>query len=141
MKLLHYLFPTKEEDSKVSTLLLIARVLFGLLLAHHGLQKLMGFDAMSTQFPDPLGIGSEASLILAIFAELICSIAFIFGILTRLVVIPMMFTLLIAFFAVHGGSISVGELAFVYLMVFILLFVAGPGKYSVDAFIGKKLWK
>ena len=34
---------------------------------------------MSESFPDPLGVGSQMSLILAIFGELACSLAFIFG--------------------------------------------------------------
>ena len=139
MKLSNYLFPIKEENSKVSSLLLAARILFGLLLASHGLQKMMEFSIMETQFPDPLGIGSNVSLILAIFGELVCSIAFIFGFLTRLAMIPMIFTMCVAFVSVHGSSISTGELAFVYLLVFVLLFIAGPGKYSVDNFLGKKL--
>ena len=139
MKLSNYLFPIREENSKVSSLLLAARILFGLLLASHGLQKMMEFSIMETQFPDPLGIGSNVSLILAIFGELVCSIAFIFGFLTRLAMIPMIFTMCVAFVSVHGSSISTGELAFVYLLVFVLLFIAGPGKYSVDNFLGKKL--
>jgi len=139
MKLSNYLFPIREENSKVSSLLLAARILFGLLLASHGLQKMMEFSIMETQFPDPLGIGSNVSLILAIFGELVCSIAFIFGFLTRLAMIPMIFTMCVAFVSVHGSSISAGELAFVYLLVFVLLFIAGPGKYSVDNFLGKKL--
>ena len=141
MKLLNYIFPIKEENKKASALLLASRVSFGLLLASHGAQKLMEFSTMAPQFPDPMGVGSNISLILAIFGELVCSIAFILGFLTRLALIPMLFTMCVAFFNVHGGSIAVGELAFVYLLVFILLWIAGPGQYSVDGFIGKKLFK
>ena len=141
MKLLNYIFPIKEENKKASALLLASRVSFGLLLASHGAQKLMEFSTMAPQFPDPMGVGSNISLILAIVGELVCSIAFILGFLTRLALIPMLFTMCVAFFNVHGGSIAVGELAFVYLLVFILLWIAGPGQYSVDGFIGKKLFK
>lgn len=31
------------------------------------------------------------------------------------------------------------ELAFIYLVVFILLYIAGPGKFSLDHFIAKAL--
>ena len=38
---------------------------------------------------DPLGIGSQLSLVLAIFGEMVCSMAFIFGFLYRLAMLPM----------------------------------------------------
>ena len=44
----------------------------------------------------------------------------------------MIVTMAVAFFFAHGGSITGGELAFVYLVVFILMYMVGPGKYSVD---------
>ena len=141
MNVLNFIFPTKEENTKTSALLLASRVIFGLLLASHGLQKLQGFNAMASQFPDPIGLGSEVSLALAIFGELACSLAFVFGFLTRLAVIPMIFTMLVAFVTVHHGSIAEGELAFVYLVVFVLAWIAGPGKYSIDGFIARKLHK
>jgi putative oxidoreductase len=46
----------------------------------------------------------------------------------------------IAFFVVHGSDpFAVKELAFIYLVVFILLYIAGPGKFSLDHFIAKAL--
>ena len=54
--------------------------------------------------------------------------------------IPMIFTMCIAFFVVHGSDpFAVKELAFIYLVVFILLYIAGPGKFSLDHFIAKAL--
>lgn len=103
------------------------------------LAKLEGFEQMSAHFPDPLGVGSSLSLALAIFGELVCSLAVVFGVLSRLALLPMIFTMCVAFFVAHGGSIAEGELAFVYLVVFVLLFFAGPGRFSVDGWLAKKL--
>lgn len=139
MRILNLLLPSKEQNSKVAALLLVARVVFAVLLAVHGFQKLQGFDMMADKFPDPLGVGSELSLTLAIFGELVCAIAVVFGLLTRLALIPMAFTMVVAFFITHGGSIAEGELAFVYLVVFVLLIFAGPGKYSIDGLLANKL--
>lgn len=141
MDILRLIFPFNGENKKISSLLFFARVIFALLLAHHGFEKLSNFNKMSAQFPDPLHFGSELSLSLAIFGEFVCSIAVIIGFLTRLALIPMAFTMFIAFFVTHGGSIAVGELAFVYLIIFLLLIVSGPGKYSIDAWIANKLKK
>ena len=108
-------------------------------LNEQNLQKLEEFEQMSGGFPDPLGLGSALSLSLAIFGELVCSLALVVGVLSRLVLLPMIFTMCVAFFMAHGGSMAEGELAFVYLVVFVLLFFAGPGRFSVDGWLAKKL--
>lgn len=132
------LFPKSTvKETYLSYFLLFVRVLFGVLLMTHGYQKLINFEAMSGSFPDPLHVGSRLSLILAIFGELICPIGFILGLLYRLSMLPMIFTMIIAFFVVHGGVVSNGELAFVYLMIFIGAFLTGPGKFSVDRYLFK----
>ena len=135
-----FLFPTKSNTTKVSLLLLAVRMIFGILLMNHGIQKWSNFQEMSAVFPDPLGIGSPLSLGLAIFGELVCSMAFIIGFLYRLAMIPMIFTMIVAFFVVHANDVfAVKELAFIYLVVFILMYIAGPGKFSIDHIIGNEL--
>lgn len=135
-----FLFPLKPDGTGISLLLLAVRIIFGLLLLSHGMQKWTNFSTLVTQFPDPLGLGSEISLGLAIFAELFCSLGFIFGVLYRLALIPMIFTMCIAFFVIHGHDpFQVKELAFVYLVVFVIMFIAGPGKYAVDRYLAEKV--
>ena len=136
------LFPVKPDGTATSAILLIARIVFGILLMNHGIQKWTNFQELSAVFPDPLGVGSPLSLGLAIFGELACSMAFIIGFLYRLAMIPMMFTMVVAFFVIHGNDpFSVKELAFIYLVVFVLMYIAGPGKYSIDHFIAKAISK
>lgn len=137
-----FLFPTNLSSNGRSIFLLSLRLLFGILLMWHGVVKWANYETLITVFPDPLGIGSQVSLLLAIFAELFCSIFFIFGFLYRLVLIPMITTMAVAFFIVHSGSISQGgELAFVYLTMFLILFVSGPGKISFDYIISSQYKK
>ena len=137
-KLFNFLLPDTKQSCRTAVVLFAARVVFALLLANHGWQKLQGFSAMADKFPDPLGVGSSLSLSLATFAELICSLGLAFGVLTRLALLPIIFTMCIAFFVAHGGSLAEGELAFVYLVAFILLFSAGPGRFSVDGWMAKR---
>lgn len=135
-----FLFPTNPNGTGASLFLLAMRLFFGLLMMSHGIQKLSHFQEMSLSFPDPLGVGGSMSLGLAIFAELICSMGFVIGILYRLAMIPMMFTMAVAFFVIHvNDAFSAKELAFVYLGVFALMYVAGPGKFSVDYVVGSEL--
>lgn len=46
----------------------------------------------------------------------------------------------VAFFAVHGGDpFAARELALVYLVVFVLMYVAGPGRYAADTLIAQRI--
>lgn len=136
----NFLFPTKPNSTEASFFLLALRILFGLLLMNHGIQKWSNFQELSLSFPDPLGVGSAISLGLAIFAELVCSMAFVAGVLYRLAMLPMIFTMGMAFFVIHANdAFAVKELAFVYLAVFILMYIAGPGKFSIDFMVGSEL--
>ena len=139
MTLKNFLFPAYYDESRTySTLILVVRVLFGILFLTHGYDKLLAHASMADLFADPFKIGSTISFWMVVFAEVVCSFALIFGILQRIVLIPMIITMCVAFFVVHGGDIfATKELAFVYLMIFILLFVTGPGQYSFDSLIGR----
>ncbi len=136
------LFPAYSggNAARLSWLLLSFRVLFGVLLMSHGIGKIMDFDNLSAVFPDPLGVGREMSLSLAIFGEVVCSVGFILGLLYRLALIPMMFIMATALFVIHAGdTFAVKELAFTFLCVFIIMWIAGPGKYSADYLISRRL--
>ena len=114
----------------------------GTVLIHGRLWPWTNFSAMSESFPDPLGVGSTLSLGLAVFAEVFCSVGFIFGAFYRLAMIPMVFTMGMAFFVIHGNDpFAVKELAFIYLVVFVLMYITGPGKFSIDHVISSALYK
>ncbi|MFC2408200.1 MAG: DoxX family protein, partial [Prevotella histicola] len=121
--------------------LLASRLVFGLTFASHGLEKLQHFTETAAHFPAPFGLSGDAAVGLSIFGELVCGLAFVFGFLTRLTLLPMIFTMIVAFTTVHGGSVSAGELAFLYLVIFILSWFAGAGKYSIDGLIARKISK
>lgn len=137
----NYLFPKPPRSKGYSFLLLALRIFFGLMLAMHGINKLANYTELVYSFPDPFGFGSEMSLLLAIFGEIGCSVAFIIGFLYRLSMIPMIFIVGIAFFHIHQGDMAQGELALIYLIVFLFMFFSGPGKYSVDATIYKHIYR
>ena len=129
----NFLFPQPTDSKSFSLLLLCLRLLFGIMLMLHGLEKVYNYTELCFVFPDPIHIGSEISLLFVIFAEILCSIFFIIGALYRIMMIPMVIIMLVAFFHIHEGSIVEGELAFIYLLMFILMYISGPGQYSIDA--------
>jgi putative oxidoreductase len=118
--------------------MLLLRLSFGLLmLAQHGMPKLMKFSELSTGFYDPIGMGSKAALILTIFAEVFCSFFVILGLFTRLAVVPLIILMCVAFFGANKGVVGTGEMALLYLTVYVVLLFLGPGRVSVDGMIKK----
>lgn len=113
--------------------LLILRLFAGGAMITHGYPKFQKVLNGNFQFGDPLGLGPEISLILAVFAELLCSVLVVLGLTTRFALIPLIITMGVAFFIVHGtDDFKTRELAFIYLGTYIALFLTGPGKFSAD---------
>lgn len=111
------------------------------LLLIHGWSKLVGFSNMAGSFPDPLGVGPRNSLILALVGEVLCPVLMILGLFTRLAALGTAITMGVAFWGVHQLSLKGehnGELAYVYLGVFLALLFAGAGRFSLDARSGVK---
>jgi len=99
----------------------------------HGWGKLSSFGTISAKFADPFGLGPTLSLGLAVFAEFFCSLLIITGTFTRLATIPLIITMLTAFLIIHGADpFPRKELALMYLIPMVTLFITGPGRYSVD---------
>lgn len=122
--------------------LLLLRLAFGgLMLFAHGLGKLLNFPARMETFSDPLGVGSQVSLALAVFAEVFCALAVMAGFRTRIAAIPLVITMFVAGFIVHAQDPwAKTEFALLYLVAFAAIALAGPGRYSLDAFrVRKKL--
>ena len=129
----------KGRDTAISTGVLILRVAFGCMMLVHGWQKLTGFSEKAEEFPDPLGMGNQLSLISAIAAEVGCSLLIIVGLGTRLAAIPLAFTMIVALYMIHGADPwQTKELAAVYLAAFVALVFTGPGCFSLDQFIWKR---
>lgn len=135
--LINFVFP-KSYTSSQSLLLLVARVAFAGLMLRHGLEKLMNFSTTAEHFPALLGMDSRTSLIMAIFGEVVCALAVVVGLLTRPALLALIINMGVAFFLAHSGSVADGELALMYLLVYIFLFWAGPGHLSADGFIASR---
>jgi putative oxidoreductase len=88
---------------------------------------------LSNVFPDPIGLGSELSLALIVFAEFACSILVMLGLFTRLSIIPLIIGMLVAAFVVHGADpFASKELSLLYLAIYIAIGFVGAGKFSFD---------
>ena len=102
----------------------------------HGYPKFAGYAEKAAFFPDPLGLGTAFSLQLAIFSELICAGLLVLGILTRASLVPLIVTMLVAAFIVHGADpFQKKELALMYLGCYTTLFFTGPGEFTLQKYI------
>ncbi len=115
------------------------RLIAGLMMLFvHGLDKLQKFNTLEANFYSFMGLGHRTSLVLAIFAELFCSLFVVLGLFTRFSVIPLIITMLVAIFGFNAGKPwAVNEAGLLYLTSYEVLLFCGPGKISIDAMIGK----
>ncbi|MGV3461288.1 MAG: DoxX family protein [Flavobacterium sp.] len=130
------LFSPASLDTDVAALFL--RLIYGGLFIHYGYMKIKMYDIILPQFGDIIGIGAELSFNLVIFAEFFCGIFLVLGFLTRLSIIPPFITMIVAFFIAHAADpFDAKQVAFIFLVLCLPVFVLGSGKYSVDALIFK----
>ena len=114
--------------------LLVLRVAGGLMMAGHGYGKVQKVLAGDFGFPDPLGVGATASLILAAFAEFVCALLVVVGLQTRWSAIPVVMTMLVAALIVHAGDPwGEKEHALIFATAFLALVFTGGGRFSIDA--------
>jgi putative oxidoreductase len=134
-------FDTGRYPNSISISLLFLRIVAGAFMLTHGYSKfLMLVGDGPIQFADPIGIGESASFVLTVFAEFFCSMLLIFGVATRFAAIPLLITMLVAALVVHAPDPFMRkELPLLYAAVFLVLIISGPGRYSVDNWIFRKI--
>lgn len=117
------------------------------LLIKHGLEKTIGFHHMLTMansfHMDPIGIGVLPTVLYAAFADGICTVLMVLGVATRWAALFNFINIFVAWAFVHhfaftGPQGDHGELIVLYLAVMVTLFLAGAGKYSIDAQLQKR---
>jgi len=115
--------------------ILVLRLWIGFaLFAKHGIEKFTNFPQMQQHFPDPLHISSTLSLSFALLADGICSLLIIIGLATRLAAFVIAINLMVVFITMHQFSFGKehAELVYLFLGSILSIFIAGPGRYSVD---------
>jgi putative oxidoreductase len=122
------------QDTFHSLGLLMLRVAAGSFsLFGHGLPKLLNVYSKWNVFPDPLGLGHGITLMIAIFAEVLCSAALILGWKVRWAAVPLVMTMLVAGLVVNAGQAwAEQELALMYAIPFCALIIAGGGRYTIE---------
>jgi putative oxidoreductase len=118
------------------------RIMAGLLLAQHGVQKILGglggYRGTAGATAPMLSQGWISGML-----ELVGGILIAVGLLTRPVAFLLSGLMAVAYFKAHAPDgfwpiLNRGELAALYCFVFLLLFAAGPGAWSVDGALRRR---
>lgn len=142
MKIENILFSVRTRSRRSNIGLFLMRIALACLMMTHGFAKMSNFETLSASFPDPIGLGSQFSLILIILAEVGCSLLLLVGLCSRLATIPLMFGMIVAAFVQHvGDPFAARELSVLYLCMYLVLFILGPGHYSIDSVIQSQILK
>ncbi|EJM18576.1 putative membrane protein [Pseudomonas sp. GM18] len=125
---------SQRNEQAQSLGLLFLRVTGSLfLLWVHGLPKLLDFNAQLQLIEDPFHLGAHLTLSLAIFAEVLCPLLIVAGVLARLACLPILFVLLVALLVVHPEwSVAEGQFGWLLLIIFTSVFIAGPGRLALN---------
>lgn len=131
------LLTIEHKPVNIDIALLIARVAIAAFMLVHGLPKMEKlFSGEPVAFANVFGMGQWLSLGLAVFAEVICSVFILLGLGTRLAVIPLIITMLVAVFYIHGADPFVKqEMGLHYLITYVALLIMGSGRYSLDNYL------
>ena len=110
-------------------MLSVLRIMTGLLFLEHGTQKLFAF-------PGP-GPALTPLLVVQSLLELAGGVLIVIGLFTRPVAFILAGDMAVAYFMAHSPrgffpTLNGGQLAILFCFVFLYLFVAGGGAWSVD---------
>ncbi|CRM44860.1 MULTISPECIES: DoxX family protein [Pseudomonas] len=102
------------------------------LLWVHGLPKVLDYSEQLKQIEDPFHLGAHMTLLLAIFAEVLCPVLIVAGVLVRLACLPILAVLLIAMLVVHPQwTLLEGQFGWLLLIIFTSVLLAGPGRFTL----------
>lgn len=106
------------------------RIIAALLFIEHGTQKLFGF-------PAPMGYAIPPIMVVGAVLELVGGILLVLGLFTRPVAFILSGEMAVAYFMFHAPNnfypaLNGGDAAILFCFIFLYIFFAGPGRFSVD---------
>lgn len=138
MSIVKNLLKNPSYGKNIDLSLLLLRIAAGGFMLTHGSGKMSKLFSGTFEFADPIGLGVELSLVLTVFAEVLCALFILLGILPRLAAIPLIITMLVVVFVVHSDhGFGKQELGLFYLISYTVILLLGAGKYSLQGLFSK----
>lgn len=140
--MIKFLISNGNLDNQLKSQLgvLVLRLFAGLTLAFaHGLGKLPPHEQF-VGFITSLGLPAPSLMAWAAgLAEFLGGLLVAIGLLTRPAALSVIVTMVVAAFMAHGSDpFQKKEMALLYLVIYLAIFLMGPGKLSLDHGISKK---
>ncbi len=150
--LVRYLNARFAPTSSDAALLLLRVGIGTILFLKHGWEKVSQLSLTGpADFPNLFHLGQATGFQIALFSDCICSLLIVIGLGTRWASLFSFCSLFVAWAVVHHfgflpsmesrpGSLNPlsGEIVTLFLLPMIVLMVAGPGRYSLDALVERK---
>ena len=138
-KLIQTIINTNLEGKLIHGALFVFRIALSLeLIVAHGLKKLGVGVAEAEQVPNPLHLPEEFNSLFADAANLVFPVFVVFGLFTRIAVLPILAVTLTGYFILHwNDALLIKDTPFMYSLCYLFLFFVGPGKYSIDQYLRK----
>ena len=129
---------TESLERLAPYVLSIVRIMVALLFFEHGLAKLFGFPQQPTPPPELFSLVWFSGAI-----ELVGGAFAAVGLFTRAAAFIMSGEMAVGYFMAHAPQsffplINRGDGAILYCFIFLYLFFAGPGPWSLDALIWRR---
>ena len=115
----------------------VLRIMSALIFMAHGTQKILGFPASDRPAPDILSLSGIAGVL-----ELFGGALLVLGLFTRPVAFVLSGLMAFAYFIAHAPRsffpiLNGGDAAILYCFIFLYIFFAGGGPWSLDALRAK----
>ncbi|GAB2825744.1 DoxX family protein [Ferruginibacter profundus] len=106
----------------------------------HGFKKLGIGVAEAEKVPNPLHLPETFNYAFAVSANIFFPFLVLIGLCTRLATLPTLAVTLTGYFVLHWNDpVLIRDTPFIYSVIFLFILVLGPGKYSIDNYISKKI--
>jgi putative oxidoreductase len=131
-------------DALQSFLLLAIRLYWGWSFFSTGKGKLLHLDRITTYFASLHLPAPKLNAILAGSTECFGGLLLLVGLASRMVCVPLIFTMLVAYATAEREALTslfsepdkfTGAAPFLFLFAAVIVFVFGPGRFSLDALI------
>ncbi len=130
-----------------SPLLLLIRLYWGWQMFVSGHAHLSDVPAMAQRFTEWGVPFPVLNVYISGLTECVCGLLLLVGLASRLITIPLIINFCVAYLTAsrqtvlnifHDPDAFVSDAAFLFLLASVLIFVFGPGIFSLDWLIGKK---
>jgi putative oxidoreductase len=115
----------------------IVRIFTAVMIIPHGMEIFdnKGMTDLSVFLSESHIPAAHILSYVAKISELLGGVLIAVGLFTKYITIPLIISMAVVIYVMGQGNIFNSDLAFLFLLLFLALFLSGPGKYSLDYYL------